>query len=129
VDFVEDFAREVYGRIPNNVAKVMWRVVATDTGTIGGRRVIGKQLTGHVDNTAFPDITVDIPLTVVVPADAKGPAPMMILFRPPPVPSTRRSGAPRRSPRVPIPSFGRRRRATTHRRPNSSSSTAGVSHS
>ncbi|HEY7233906.1 MAG TPA: GDSL-type esterase/lipase family protein [Gemmatimonadaceae bacterium] len=81
-EIVEDFEREVYGRVPKNAPKVTWRVIATDTGTIGGRRVIGKQLTGHVDNSAYPDITVDIPLTVVVPAEAKGPAPTMILFRP-----------------------------------------------
>jgi lysophospholipase L1-like esterase len=81
-ELVEEFEREVYGRIPKNVPKVTWRVIATDTGTIGGRRVVGKELTGHADNSAYPEITVDIPLTVVLPADAKGRAPVVILFRP-----------------------------------------------
>ena len=61
--------------------KVTWTVTATDTGTVGGRRVVGKQLTGHVDNSAYPLISVDIPVTLVLPADAKGPVPVMIMFR------------------------------------------------
>ena len=81
-ELVEEFEREVYGRIPKSVPRVTWSVVSTDTGTIAGRRVLGKQLTGHVDNSAYPDITVDIPATLVVPADAKGRVPVMIMFRP-----------------------------------------------
>jgi lysophospholipase L1-like esterase len=81
-ELVEDFEREVYGRIPKDVPKVTWRVIATDTGTIDGRRVVGRELTGHVDNAVYPEITVDIPLTLVLPAGAKGRAPVMILFRP-----------------------------------------------
>ncbi len=42
--------------------------------------MIGKQLVGHVDNSIDPDITVDIQMTLVVPADAKGPVPVMIMF-------------------------------------------------
>src|SRR5215471_4684704 len=69
-EIVELFEREVFGRVPKNVPKVTWSVTATDTGTIAGRRVIGKQLTGHVDNSAYPLLSVDIPATLVVPADA-----------------------------------------------------------
>src|SRR5262249_40220380 len=50
----ELFEREVYGRIPRRVPKVTWTVTATDTGTVAGHRVIGKQLVGHVDNAAYP---------------------------------------------------------------------------
>jgi hypothetical protein len=81
-EIIEDFEREVTGRVPRNVPKLTWSVSATDTGTIAGRRVIGTQLTGHVDNAAYPAITLDIPLTVVLPADAKGPVPVMIMLRP-----------------------------------------------
>ena len=80
-EIVEDFEREVFGRIPKRVPKVTWTVTATDTGTVGGRRVVGRLVTGHVDNSAHPDIAVDIPLVVVLPADAKGPVPVMIQFR------------------------------------------------
>src|SRR4029077_8152653 len=81
----EDFEREVYGRVPKNVPQVTWTVSAADTGTVAGRRVVGRQLTGHVDNSAYPDITVDISLTLVLPADAKS-APVMILFDGRPLP-------------------------------------------
>jgi lysophospholipase L1-like esterase len=80
-EIVEDFEREVVGRIPKTVPKVTWTVTATDTGTVAGRRVIGKLITGHADNSAYPAITVDIPLVLVLPADAKGPVPVMIMFR------------------------------------------------
>ena len=81
-EIVEDFEREVVGRVPKNAPRVTWSVTASDTGTIGRRRVVGTQLTGHTDNAGYPAISVDIPLTVVLPADAKGPVPVMIMFRP-----------------------------------------------
>ena len=81
-EIVELFEREVYGRVPRNVPTVTWTVTATDTGTVAGHRVIGKQLVGHVDNSAYPAITVDIPATLVVPADARTRVPLMIMFRP-----------------------------------------------
>ena len=80
-ELIGDFEREVYGRIPRNVPKVAWSVVATDTGTIGGRHVVAKQLAGHADDSAYPAISLDIPATLVVPADSKGPVPAMIMFR------------------------------------------------
>ncbi len=79
-EIVEDFEREVLGRIPRNVPKVNWEVVKTAEAKLGGHAVIGKQLLGHVDNTSDPDIKVDIQLTLVVPADAKGPVPVMMMF-------------------------------------------------
>ena len=36
------------------------------------RPVVGKQLVGHVDNSSYPAIDVDIQMTLVTPADAKG---------------------------------------------------------
>ena len=79
-EIVEDFDREVLGRVPKNVPKVTWTVTNTITATVAGRPVIGKALTGHVDNSSFPAITVDIQMTLVVPADAKGPVPVMMMF-------------------------------------------------
>jgi lysophospholipase L1-like esterase len=81
-ELVDLFERDVFGRVPKNVPTVAWTVTATDTGTIGGHRVIGKQLTGHVDNSAYPLLSVDIPATLVLPADAKTRVPVMIMFRP-----------------------------------------------
>jgi len=79
-EIVEDFEREVLGRIPANVPKVTWSVVKTSEATVGNRPVLGKQLVGHVDNSSYPDITVDIQMILVTPADAKKPVPVMIMF-------------------------------------------------
>src|SRR5579872_4608789 len=79
-EIVEDFEREVLGRVPANAPKVKWEVTRTAEAKLGDYPVIGKQLIGHVDNTADPEINVDIQMTLVIPADAKGPVPIMMMF-------------------------------------------------
>lgn len=79
-EIVEDFEREVFGRVPADAPKVTWTVTRSIDATVGGHPVVGKQLTGHVDNTMFPSISVDIQMTLVTPADAKSPVPVMIMF-------------------------------------------------
>ena len=87
-EIVEDFDREVLGRVPKNVPKVTWSVTNTVNATVAGHAVVGKQLTGHVDNSGYTDITVDIQMNLVVPADAKGPVPVMMMFGGRPLPGT-----------------------------------------
>jgi hypothetical protein len=77
---VEDFDREVYGRVPKDVPTVKWELTGTTEEKIGGTAVITKKLVGHVDNAKCPQITVDIQLTLTTPADAKGPVPVMMEF-------------------------------------------------
>ena len=79
-EIVEDFDREVVGRVPRTVPKVTWRVNRTEKFEVGGRPVIGKELVGAVDNSAYPDITVEIQMTVVTPANAARPVPVMMMF-------------------------------------------------
>jgi hypothetical protein len=79
-EIVEDFEREVLGRIPKTTPKVTWEVTKTAEAKVGDHPVIGKQLLGHVDNSSDPEIQVDIQMTLVVPADAKGPVPVMMMF-------------------------------------------------
>jgi len=70
----------VLGRIPKNVPRVTWEVTKTAEGKVGDHAVIGKQLIGHVDNSSYPEIEVNIQMTLVVPADAKEPVPVMMMF-------------------------------------------------
>jgi cephalosporin-C deacetylase-like acetyl esterase/lysophospholipase L1-like esterase len=79
-EIVEDFEREVYGRIPKNVPKVTWEVTATTRGDASGIPTVSKTLLGHVDNSAYPQITVNIQANFTVPAGAAGPVPIMIEF-------------------------------------------------
>ncbi len=80
-EIVEDFEREVVGRVPGNVPKVTWTVVSeVADGLVGEIPAKGKRLVGHVDNSGCPAITVDIRLTVVTPARAQGPVPVLIMF-------------------------------------------------
>ena len=79
-EIVELFDREVYGRVPKNTPKVKWEVVKTTNDTVGKILVITKKLSGHVDNSVYPQITVNIDLTLVIPANAKGPVPVIMEF-------------------------------------------------
>jgi lysophospholipase L1-like esterase len=81
-EIVEDFAREVLGRVPARVPKVTWTVTQTVHDKVGGHAVIGKQLVGHVDNSADRAINVDIQLVLVTPDNGAGKAPVMVMFRP-----------------------------------------------
>jgi hypothetical protein len=79
-EIVELFDREVLGRVPKNVPKVTWRVNRTERFDVGGRPVVGRELIGAVDNSAYPDITVDIQMTLVTPVGATRPVPVMMMF-------------------------------------------------
>ena len=85
-EIVEDFDREIYGRMPKNTPKVNWEVTSTAKETNGGVEVVTKHLIGHVDNSSYPPVTVDIQMNLSTPANATGPVPVVmefgILFRP-----------------------------------------------
>jgi len=55
-EIVEDFEREVLGRILKNVPQVTWEVTKTAEARVGDHPVIGKQLFGHVNNSPAPGI-------------------------------------------------------------------------
>ncbi|MEY2916992.1 MAG: hypothetical protein RIS73_706 [Bacteroidota bacterium] len=86
-EIVEDIEREMYGRIPKNIPKVTWAVKITDREFIGRTPAIVKQLTGHVDNSAYPLINVDINMMLVLPTNVKGPVPVLMMFGFPSFPS------------------------------------------
>jgi hypothetical protein len=79
-EIVEDFEREVYGRVPKRVPPVTWTVLVSERELIGRTPVVAKQFVGHVDDSSYPSIAVDIRMTVVTPANAKGPVPLLMMF-------------------------------------------------
>jgi len=79
-EIIDDFDREVLGRVPRTVPKVTWSVVNTTHGMLGNRPVTGRQLVGRVDNASAPAISVEIQMALVTPADARGAVPVMIMF-------------------------------------------------
>ena len=42
--------------------------------------VIAKDLIGHVDNSSYPRININLHMTLVTPANAQGPVPMLMMF-------------------------------------------------
>src|SRR6476659_1871882 len=50
-EIIEDFDREVLGRVPKSAPKVTWEVTKTAEAKVGSHAVVGKQIVGHVDNS------------------------------------------------------------------------------
>ncbi len=74
------FDDEIFGKVPERVPPVHWTVVSSKDTTVGTTRVVVKDVNGHVDNSSDPNITVDIQLTVTVPAVAAHPVPIIMEF-------------------------------------------------
>jgi hypothetical protein len=78
-EIVEDFDREIYGRVPADIPKVTWEIISTTDTTIGNIKAVTKNLLGHVDNSSYPDIKVDIQLSLTTPVVNK-PVPVIMEF-------------------------------------------------
>jgi len=74
------FDHEVYGRVPVKPPAVKWEVTKTETENVEGISGKSKTLVGHVDNSAYPQIVVNIQLSVTTPENAKGPVPLIMEF-------------------------------------------------
>jgi hypothetical protein len=79
-EIVEDFDREIYGRLPKNIPKVNWEIISTVDTTIGTIKAVTKNLLGHVDNSSYPQIKVDIQLSLTTPKNINHPAPVIMEF-------------------------------------------------
>jgi hypothetical protein len=104
-EIVELFEREVLGRVPRDVPKVTWSVVNPTVGLIGTHKVIGRQLIGHVENTSYPAVTVDIQMALVMPG-VTAPAPVMVMFGSGMLPQSLGGPAPARGRGAPSPASG-----------------------
>ena len=79
-EIVDMYSKYVYGRVPANVPKVTWTMTAEDHEMIGFTPVIAKDLIGEVDNSAYPMIKVRMHMTLVTPARATAPVPVLMMF-------------------------------------------------
>ncbi len=79
-EILELFDREVYGRRPKNIPKVVWTVASTTESKTGNMAVITKQLLGRVDNSGYPALNVTILATLTTPKNATGPVPVVLMF-------------------------------------------------
>ncbi len=79
-EIVEAFEHEIYGRVPADVPPVRWRVTESEAETLGDMAIKASHLIGHVDNSAYPAISVDIDAMLVLPAKIKGPVPVLVML-------------------------------------------------
>jgi hypothetical protein len=79
-EIVDDFDREIYGRVPKNIPSVSWKILSASHDTLAGVPVFTKHLQGHVDNSTFPSINVDIQFILCTPEGLKGPVPVITEF-------------------------------------------------
>jgi hypothetical protein len=80
-ELVEHFDREVYGRIPANIPAVIWSVKESREELVGGKPVLFRKLVGHVDNSAYPLVNVDIEAELTTPKGARQ-VPVIVEFFP-----------------------------------------------
>jgi hypothetical protein len=79
-EIVEDFDREIYGRLPVEIPRLSWQLISVIGEKNGEVPVITKQLVGHVDNSSYPLVNVEIQMTLTTPAAADRPVPVIMEF-------------------------------------------------
>jgi hypothetical protein len=81
-EIIEGFECCVYGRVPKNVPQVSWSVTKVDHERIGFTPVLAREVIGHVDNSSYPQISVNLRMILVTPESAKTPVPVLLMFGP-----------------------------------------------
>lgn len=79
-ELIEAFEENIYGRIPENVPGVTWKVVKEEKTKLGEVDCITRTLAGVVDNSAYPSIKVEIQAEIVYPEQNKGNMPVIVEF-------------------------------------------------
>lgn len=80
-EIVSDYETEVFGRIPQNTPNVTFEVTDIDKSALDGT-AIKKTITGHIDNTAYPEAQPVINMALYLPAMANVPVPLMVIISP-----------------------------------------------
>ncbi len=74
------FAREIYGRMPENIPNVTWKIIEEKDSLFGEVNARFKKLIGHVDNSSYPDLEVNLELMMATPLEAKSTVPLIMQF-------------------------------------------------
>ncbi len=77
---VELFEKEVYGRVPKDVPAVKWTLKESRDAVAGGIPVIEQHIVGTADNSACPEIEVEISMSLTLPKEAGRPVPVLMMF-------------------------------------------------
>jgi (4-O-methyl)-D-glucuronate---lignin esterase len=80
-ELVEIYDREIYGRMPVSVPSVTWSVKESREEVVDGKPVVFRKLVGHVDNSAYPLVNVDIEAELTTPKGARK-VPIVVEFFP-----------------------------------------------
>ncbi|MHC4587029.1 MAG: alpha/beta hydrolase family protein [Planctomycetota bacterium] len=80
LEIFEDFDREIYGRVPAKTPAVVWEIVSEEDTVNGDFPITTKQLIGHVDNSEYSAITVDIQMILTTPKKIATPVPVIVEF-------------------------------------------------
>jgi len=78
LEIFDDFTTEIYGKIPLITPTVTWLIIRELDTAIGNYPVHIKELKGHVDNSNYPAISVNIQMTLTLPANTNNPVPIML---------------------------------------------------
>ena len=79
-EIIAAFERDVIGKVPVNTPKVTWAVSASETERVGSVQAVASRVIGHVDNSTYPAISVEIPLMLVKPVQHTRRMPVLIMF-------------------------------------------------
>lgn len=74
------FSHEIYGELPLDVPGVKWEILSVKDTVEGNYPVKIKRLRGIVDNSDYPELSVEIDLLVGTPLDAEGAVPVITEF-------------------------------------------------
>ncbi len=76
----EQFASEIYGRMPENIPGVTWEIIEEKDSLFGEVNARFKKLIGHVDNSSYPAISVKLELYMATPLEVKKAVPVLMQF-------------------------------------------------
>ena len=79
-ELVRAFEDEVYGRVPDNVPAIRWKVVKEEKMMLEDIPCLYRELAGVADNSAYPAIEVNIQASVIWPESAGKNIPVVVEF-------------------------------------------------